>query len=68
MPKREVKEEPEYAMQPAIRRSGGSSVKIREPAWQQQRRASGTLLDPKPEEKDNEESAKAAQMVEYERR
>jgi hypothetical protein len=71
--KREVKEEPKYAMQTAIRRCGisGGGITIREPVRQQQRRAGGALLVPKPEvqeELDNQEAAKAAKMAEYERR
>jgi hypothetical protein len=35
VPKSKVKEEPEYATPPAIRRRGGNNINIREPAQQQ---------------------------------
>jgi hypothetical protein len=71
MPKREVKEEPDYATPPAIRRHGNNDITISEPARQQQRRTGGALLIPKPEvkeEQNEEEAVKAAQMAEYELR
>jgi hypothetical protein len=59
VPKRKVKEEPEYVTPPAIRRRGSSSVNIREPARQQQRRVGCALLVPKPEVKGGVYSLKA---------
>jgi hypothetical protein len=71
MLKREVKEEPEYATPPAIRRHSNNDITISEPARQQQRRTGGARLILKPEvkeEQNDEEAAKAAQMAEYELR
>jgi hypothetical protein len=70
VPKREVKEEPEYATPPIIWRRGGNNDNIREPARQQHGRVDGALLVPKPEmkeEQDDEKAAKAVQLAEYER-
>jgi hypothetical protein len=64
VPKREVKEEPEYTTPPALlRRRGSSSITIRELARYQERRAGSALLLPKSklkEDQDEKDAVKAA--------